>query len=84
MPLEVGKKEVIGAWRKGAMPLMFQEKMRRVLGLGGGGGSDGGKAVVVDGFGEVLRRFEGGGLMKRLMGCRVRYCWTLGRTQLLC
>lgn len=37
----VFKKEVMGIWRKGAMPLMFHEKMRMVCGSGGEGRGDG-------------------------------------------
>lgn len=38
---DVLKKEVMGFWRKGVMPLMFQEKMRMVCGSGGEGRGDG-------------------------------------------
>ena len=56
---------MIGFWRKGVMPLMFQEKMRMVFGLGGGEavGSWCGFWVRVGAMLDVLRRFGGGGLM---------------------
>lgn len=64
---EVGaKKEVMGfwLWRKGLMPLMFQEKMRRVSRVvavvEGEFGAGVGASV---GAGASFRRFVGGGLI---------------------
>lgn len=60
-------------WRKGAIPLMFQEKMRRSEGSGmvwvgvveGGGVDDGGGGVEAGG--ESRRRLDGGGLMSGMV-----------------
>ena len=51
------------------MPLMFQEKMRMVFGLGGGEvlGSWCGFWARVGAMLDVLRRFGGGGLMFRFI-----------------
>lgn len=63
------KNEGIGGWRKGEMPLMFQEKMRRVGGRAGlmSQGLDADAAAVEA---VVLRRFVGGGLIARFIGLR--------------
>jgi hypothetical protein len=60
------KNEVIGFWRKGTMPLMFQEKMRIVLGLVGGGTGRVGWSFVLVGV-LIFCRLDGGGLISRLM-----------------
>jgi hypothetical protein len=62
---DVFKKEVMDFWRKGAIPLMFQEKMRMVCGSGGEGRGDG-DARMFDGAVRLnFRRLEGGGLIER-------------------
>ena len=73
--LDLGmKNSVIGFCRNGAMPSMFQEKMRNVFESRGGRGV--GDAGVLEGavcpgdaavFVATLRRFEGGGLISRFM-----------------
>lgn len=50
----VGKKDLMEGWRKGVMPLMFQEKMRKVF-------VDWPEGAVS----AVLRRLGGGGLSSR-------------------
>lgn len=67
---DVGKNDVMGFCKKGVMPLMFQEKMRMLLGAGGPG-------VVVLGSGSLVTGCEvdllvflllvGGGLISRVM-----------------
>jgi len=56
------KNAVIVVWRKGATPLTFQEKIRRLL--GGSDGTAGDEVMVVSGLllPKVLRR-KGGGLI---------------------
>lgn len=82
----VFKKEVIDFWRKGPMPLMFQEKMRMVCGSGGEGRGDGDAWMVDGAVGLNLRRLEGGGLIERSIAdgkspcswcveCEVRTCF---------
>ena len=71
--LDLGiRNHVIGFCRNGAMPSMFQEKMRIVFESRGGRGV--GDAGVLGGavcpgdaavFVATLRRFEGGGLISR-------------------
>lgn len=70
--VEEGKNDVIGFWRKGAIPFTFQEKMRNVLGVGigiaggdSGGCGNGGCAVII--WLVVFRRLDGGGLIARLI-----------------
>jgi len=74
LDLEIWKKSVIGFCRNGAMPSMFQEKMRNVFESRGGRGV--GDAGVLGGavcpgdaavFVASLRRFEGGGLISRFI-----------------
>jgi hypothetical protein len=72
LDLEGWKKDVIGLCRNGVMPLMFQEKIRKVFELRGGSGAGvllGGAVFKesVTAFIEVLRRFAGGGLISRFM-----------------
>ena len=62
---DVLKKEVMVFWRNGAMPLMFQEKMRMVCGSGGEGRGDGDSWMVDGAVGLNFRRLEGGGLIER-------------------
>jgi hypothetical protein len=53
------KNAVMGVWRKGEMPLTFQEKIRKRLGFSGGGiGGDVGLASVGVEW-KVLRRRGG-------------------------
>ena len=66
-----GKKDVTGFCRNGAMPLMFQEKMRRVFGSSGGRGAGVFAGAVcwdaVAVLEPVLRSFVGGGLISRFI-----------------
>jgi hypothetical protein len=60
----------MGAWRKGVMPLMFQEKIRMVFVSRGGRGWSLEGACLAIGTAEsavVLRRLAGGGLIPRFM-----------------
>jgi hypothetical protein len=61
------KKDVIGFCTNGVMPLMFQDKMRRVFASSGGRGTRSSVGGVCRGtvtaLEPVLRRFAGGGLM---------------------
>jgi hypothetical protein len=71
--LEGWKNDVMGFCRKGAMPLTFHEKMRKVFAPSGGSGSGAAEAfgddvcVGIDVCASVFRRFTGGGLMSRFI-----------------
>lgn len=68
---DFGKKEVIDFWRKGVMPLMFQEKIRMVLVLVGVGATDdGGCTGSVGTEWHSFRLLVGGGLISRSIATR--------------